>query len=513
MAELKSYTCSKCGGVLIFDSDHEIFDCPFCGTRFESVDFHGEELLEQAEESLKNGDFASAKDKFRKLLEKNPCDFEALRGNIFSSAKVTSLEGLKDPEFYKRCKLASVREAVDMATERTPEFASDYFAKLSELVALAEELDPVDNESRIVQKKLDEKTVDISRKYLEKSSQSFKHSVVIMGVVVIFASVYHFFQLLIAGVTDWTVFWIIEALMLVVYSAFFAGFYLITHAERKRLNTPHEIMVNASEASHDAGNKAEDIKKEYGRKYDEILKLDSETLETLKGFQSVRATSRTETEVDPDKEIFCAKCAARLTLDKEKRVYQCNSCGVAYGISLFYGLPLEKALNSMNVGKYSDADQRFSNVLMANPSDFDALLGRILCAGKWGRVSSIGLSSELRPVSFKIIKGQIDKTVLNAAEPDKAYFEKLKELISVLEELAMIDYKEKTADRQLKELDVLDRTFSTPDNRVKSVNYKERWRIEEENKPYVSKKKDREVKFSRLKESLLQMKSDSVLNK
>ena len=513
MAELKSYTCSKCGGVLIFDPDHEIFDCPFCGTRFDSVDFHGEELLEQAEESLKNSDFPSAKDKFMKLLEKNPCDFEALRGNIFCSAKVSSLEGLKDPEFYKRCKLASVRKAVDNATERSPDFAADYFAKLSELVAMAEELDPVDYESSVVQKKLDEKMVNISREYLEKSRQSFKNLILMMGVGVIFASVYHFVQLIVAGVTDWTVFWIIEGLMLLVYSAFFAGFYIFTHAERKRLDTPHEIMVNASDKSHDAGNKAEEIKKEYGKKYDEILKLESEVLETLKGFQAFRETSRTETEADPDKEIFCAKCAARLILDKEKRVYQCNSCGVAYGISLFYGLPLEKALNSMNMGKYSDADQRFSNVLMADPTDFDALLGRLLCTGKWGRVSSVSLSSELRPVSFKILKEQIDKTILSAAEPDKAYFGKFKELISVLEELSMIDYKEKIADRQLKDLDVLDRAFSTPDNSVKSTNYKERWRIEEKNRPYVSKKKDREIKFSRLKESLLQMKSDSVLNK
>lgn len=513
MAELKSYTCSKCGGVLIFDPDHEIFDCPFCGTRFDSVDFHGDELLEQAEESLKNGDFPSAKDKFVKLLEKNPCDFEALRGNVFSTAKVSSLEGLKDPEFYKRCKLASVRKAVDNATERSPDFAADYFAKLSELVAMAEELDPVDYESRVVQKKLDEKMVNISREYLEKSSKSFKHSVVIMGVVVIFASVYHFVQLIIAGVTDWTVFWIIEALMLLVYTAFFAGFYLITHAERKRLDAPHKIMVNASDASHDAGNKAEYIKKEYGKKYDEILKLESEALETIKEYKAVKETSKTEAEADPDKEIFCAKCAARLMLDKEKRVYQCNSCGVAYGISLFYGLPLEKALNSMNIGRYSDADQRFSNILMADPTDFDALLGRLLCFGRWGRVSSVSLSSELRPVSFKLLKEQIDKTILSAAEPDKAFFEKFKEFISVLEELSMIDYKEKIADRQMKDLDIQEQFFATPYNNVRSANYKERWRIEEKNRPYVSKKNDRELKFARLKQSLLEMKSDSMLCK
>ena len=513
MALLKSYTCSKCAGVLFFDSDQEFFECPFCGTGFDAVDFHGDELLDQGEECLKQSDFAGAKEKFIKILEKDPSNFAALKGRILSEARCTSTEGLKDPEFYKKCRLSPVRAAVNTAVDRSPEFAVDYFAKLSQMVSIAEELAQVEDEQSVVKRSLDETSVGISRRFLSNSRQSFKHSLIIMGAAVAFASVYHFVQMLAAGITDWTFFLVIEGLMVLVYGAFFLAFFFITRAERKRAEAPHRIMVQASNNASSAGYKAEGLKKEYLKVYNELQTLEETTREALNGLENGKTEDHGTETPDSGKTVLCAKCAAQLTLDKEKRVYQCNSCGVAYGISLFFGLPLEKALNSMNMGRYSDADQRFTNILMVEPSDFDALLGKILCTGKWSKVSRIGLTGDLRPISFKILKEQVEKTGESASDSDKAYFVTLGELISVLEELSMIDYKEKIAEKKNRELDIRDKVFSTPDNNIKSANYKERWSIEEKNRPYVGKKKDRQLQFERLKESLLQMKSGSVLNK
>lgn len=513
MAVLKSYTCTKCAGVLIFDADQEYFDCPFCGTRFDSVDFHGDELLEQAEECLKKSEFPLAKEKLVKILEKDQSDFRALRGMILAEARVSTLEGLEDPDFYKRCRLPSVRKAVDSAVENAPEFSSGFFAKLSDMLAMIEKIDLMDNERRVINNSFDEKTVDRSREYLHRSRDSFKRSVMIMGAVVAFATLYHFLLMIAGGVSDWTVFWVIEGLMLFVYGAFFIVYYLISKKERRHDESPHEVIVNASNAANFTVIEVDEMKKEYVHEFKALKELDASANEALSGYEKANEADKETVDPDEGKTVLCSKCAAKLSLDKEKRVYQCNSCGVAYGISLFYGLPLEKALNSMNMGKYSDADQRFTNVLMVDPSDFDALLGRVLCLGKWTKVSGIGLNGELRPITFKKLAELLDKTVQSAAESDKAYFEKLKELITVLEELSMIDYKEKIADRQKKDLDIQEQFFATPYNNVRSANYKERWWIEEQNRPYVSKKKDREVKFARLKESLLGMKSGSMLSK
>ena len=71
-----------------------------------------------------------------------------------------------------------------------------------------------------------------------------------------------------------------------------------------------------------------------------------------------------------------------MTLDKEKNLYECRSCGVAYGASLFFGNPFEKAKKAIEENDFAEADQRFSHMLMTDPKSFDALLGRILCAGR-----------------------------------------------------------------------------------------------------------------------------------
>ena len=70
MAILKSYTCSKCAGVLNFDSDQEFFECPFCGTAFDVLDFHGDEVMEQAKSLLKNKSFDAAREKYKAVLTK-----------------------------------------------------------------------------------------------------------------------------------------------------------------------------------------------------------------------------------------------------------------------------------------------------------------------------------------------------------------------------------------------------------------------------------------------------------
>ena len=77
MAMLKSYTCSKCAGVLLFDSDQEFFDCPFCGTKFSAADFHGNEIMDQAKDCQRKRSFDAAKEKYYAVLENDPDNFDA----------------------------------------------------------------------------------------------------------------------------------------------------------------------------------------------------------------------------------------------------------------------------------------------------------------------------------------------------------------------------------------------------------------------------------------------------
>lgn len=111
MTVLKSYTCSKCGGVLNIDSDQEFFDCPFCGNRYDEFDFHEDELFAQAEESLRQKAFPNAREKYKTILEKNPGNFEALRGIVFCETGISSLDDIKTPEDFGKCDLDAAKKS------------------------------------------------------------------------------------------------------------------------------------------------------------------------------------------------------------------------------------------------------------------------------------------------------------------------------------------------------------------------------------------------------------------
>ena len=59
------------------------------------------------------------------------------------------------------------------------------------------------------------------------------------------------------------------------------------------------------------------------------------------------------------------------------------------------------------MGEYDEADQIFSHKLTLNPKDFEAVLGRFLCAGRWKSLKDIDLDDRLNdsPLLSKEIEG------------------------------------------------------------------------------------------------------------
>ena len=93
---------------------------------------------------------------------------------------------------------------------------------------------------------------------------------------------------------------------------------------------------------------------------------------------------------------------------------------------------MEKALNAMNTGHYIEAHKRFENVLMVEPSNFDALLGQILCVGGWSRISDIDPSDIIDEEDWNKIKSLFDDAKLRVSESDMEFFVKLEKLIFML---------------------------------------------------------------------------------
>ena len=161
MTKLTSYTCAKCGGVLNVDSDQALFDCPFCGTAFDMVDFHRKEILSQAETCLKRNEFISAGQKYDELYSKDPHDFDALLGLILCAGKIPDKADLVNPQ-----KL--IRHDVEKARDAIAEYAGfwsryPYFEKLTEVLSLSLKYQSLVNEKGYIEKSL-QNSIDRFRK-------------------------------------------------------------------------------------------------------------------------------------------------------------------------------------------------------------------------------------------------------------------------------------------------------------------------------------------------------------
>ena len=221
------------------------------------------------------------------------------------------------------------------------------------------------------------------------------------------------------------------------------------------------------------------------------------------------------TSIDPSEIVICSKCAAKLTLNKEKRVYQCDHCGVAYGVSLFFGLPMEKALNSLNTGLYSDANQRFDSILMAHPSDFEALLGRALCAGCWTKISDIDLTDDVDKESIKAVRRRLAEAKQHASVHNVPFFENVEKLIDYYDEYKANKTEIDKIDNEVKDFEadtaVMNEAFHGKDFRTKAEA--QRSSLVSKAYPYQVKNKKIEVDFKELRKSITEMRSDSILVK
>ena len=146
MSQLKKYTCSKCGGALIVDKEQEVFNCPFCDTKFDFVDFHGEDVLGDAAKALHRMEFVAAKEKYEMILKRDPHNFAALRGLVFCAGRINSPQYIQRIEKLRKCNIPKMRESISFAKDRALEDDKEYFLRLSSMLDLYDEFSDLDKE-------------------------------------------------------------------------------------------------------------------------------------------------------------------------------------------------------------------------------------------------------------------------------------------------------------------------------------------------------------------------------
>lgn len=336
MTKLSGYACTKCGGILNIDSDQELLDCPFCGTRLDLVEYHRRAILSQAELCLKRMEYRSAYERYKELYDKDHRDFEALRGLILCAGKFPVKDDLTDPVRLIRHDIKRASTVLGQLREDCADHP--YFAKLNEVLKLASSYHRNKADSKELEERL--KAACKELKALEPAAET------------------------------------------------------VTYQER----------LNQTDLASDAKTVSD---------------------------------------------IICIKCGGQLLMDKNRSLCECRSCGVAYGTSLFFGNANKKAKEALVNRDFSEADQRYSYMLMLDPHDFEALRGRVLCAAKW---SSPKVESDISGFWVNNLRSRIEYALENALDEDKPYFEKYIEMIDVYSLILAEDNKLKPLKRQLKDL-------------------------------------------------------------
>ena len=152
-------------------------------------------------------------------------------------------------------------------------------------------------------------------------------------------------------------------------------------------------------------------------------------------------------------------------------------------------------------------------MLMVDPSDFEALLGRILCKGRWTKVSSIDLHEDLTPTRIRVLEKEAGDAKEQALEPDKEFFEGLKELLHILSERAAVDYKINITNKKKDDADAQVRVYRSAQPEVIQASKEKIYLLDKELQTYFDKKKLLESHFENGLEKLLQTRSDSELAK
>lgn len=155
----------------------------------------------------------------------------------------------------------------------------------------------------------------------------------------------------------------------------------------------------------------------------------------------------------------CPSCGGYLSVDNDKQMYRCASCGSAYDFDYFR----EEKLHDLGEtylarGEFKAAVDVFKLILQNNPHDFQANRGMMLAAARMNSIDEI-ISNE-NPEEFSYDSQMVSEAVESASEEDKGYFTELgkvysdkKKLADLLNEIQVLKDEEQQLEATIRSTD------------------------------------------------------------
>ena len=134
MMDVNAHICPTCGGKLKVNIERQMYECPFCGVTFDYDYFREESVLEIASQALASSEFDSADRAYDFMLEKEPDNFEALRGKALIAMDITKIDDIRDLDLYSKLDYESVNKEIDRGIESSKPSDREYFTVMKDMV-------------------------------------------------------------------------------------------------------------------------------------------------------------------------------------------------------------------------------------------------------------------------------------------------------------------------------------------------------------------------------------------
>ena len=142
---------------------------------------------------------------------------------------------------------------------------------------------------------------------------------------------------------------------------------------------------------------------------------------------------------------LCSSCGGPLIIDVDAQLYKCPYCGVTYDYEYFREEDvLSKGMSALKRGEHKSAMEAFDFILAKDPHDLLALRGRLLAKANVTGVRDFNKPDVLLAIPYG--KVNAEEELEAAAEEDKEYFAKLKDIFDLGAEYVQAAKDEEDAD-------------------------------------------------------------------
>lgn len=273
MTVIIGHICPSCAGALSIDLEKQMYICPYCGISFDYEYFREDNVLKIGSQALKNNEFNSASKAYDYALDKDPHNFEAIKGSLCSDLKWKSFAQVK--EIRKLSKLSVIQKDFSHYKDAASDKDKFFFDELRECVALAEEYDGYltkteNNEDAISKTKC--RISDLNARLKIRSNYFY-------FLLTQFAGVICFFIIMIRGIikSDSVIpFWICLGLLAVAFIIDFTKGLSRRNVDKNELFSKKSTCETLENENKELGSKADAVLREFTEKTDKLIDYKAE---------------------------------------------------------------------------------------------------------------------------------------------------------------------------------------------------------------------------------------------